>query len=112
MLVSGVSLTAFWLSNFIFDLMKYILPCACGPIFCYLFNINGLVVDVLYVTAILFILYGFAGIPFAYLTSFLFKDPGNAQVIVFFLNVVLGAILPVIFLVLKLFGSTQISNIA
>jgi ATP-binding cassette subfamily A (ABC1) protein 3 len=80
-LVSGVSVPAYWFSNLAIDLLKYYFPTC---IFCILmieaFNIEAFNEDSDSYTAIalLFILYGWAIIPFSYVFGFLFKAYGNA----------------------------------
>jgi ATP-binding cassette subfamily A (ABC1) protein 3 len=49
-------------------------------------------------------------IPFTYILTFLFSDPGNGQVIIFFINLVFG-ICPIIFLILRIFAVDQVKNI-
>lgn len=53
------------------------------------------------VTWLTFILYGLSVIPFAYFTSFMFKDPGNASVASFFLNYGFGYFGSLIMVILK-----------
>lgn len=57
--------------------------------------------------SILFILFGWAVIPFTYLIGFLFEDTGSSQVAAFFFNFVLGAIGPLLMMILRLLKSTS-----
>jgi len=84
-LVSGVSILAYWLSNLIVDVLKYIIP----GVFCALmvkaFDLQVFLDSGGY--GAVWLLCTFLGIglmPFTYLFSFLFKDYGNAQVVMFF----------------------------
>ncbi len=90
-MVSGVSLLAYWLSNFCVDIIKYLIPAIWGALMCKAFSITALIEDDSWGVAwLLFILYGFAIIPFTYLTSFLFKDYGAGQLVTFFFNMIVG----------------------
>ena len=78
-IVSGVSLISYWLSNYVLDMLKHLVP----AVFCFLmvlaYNINGFREDDAFsAIVLLFILYGWSIIPFCYLFSFIFKDYGNA----------------------------------
>ena len=53
----------------------------------------------------LFFLFGFANIPFTYMLSYLFKDYGNAQGMIYFFNFITGGLLPVIILILRLLNT-------
>lgn len=78
-IVSGVSLNAYWLSNFWLDMLKHAVP----AVFCILmviaFNVkvfrDG---DNFGCISLLFFLYGWAIIPFCYLMGFLFQNYGSA----------------------------------
>lgn len=54
------------------------------------------------ITLLLF-LYGFSIIPFTYVFGFLFKGPGNAQVLSFFLHYLMGGMIPLVMWILKVF---------
>ena len=74
--MSGVSLPAYWLSNLSIDLLKYYFPTC---IFCILmiaaFNIETFseTGETYSATVLLFVLYGWAIIPFSYVFGFAFK---------------------------------------
>jgi ATP-binding cassette, subfamily A (ABC1), member 3 len=65
-LISGMSLPAYWISNFIFDLFKALIPSTIiiGLIYAYNLGWND--------SWIIFLLYPVGVIPFSYVTSFLF----------------------------------------
>lgn len=56
---------------------------------------------------LLFILYGFAVIPFTYAAGFIFNNTGSAQVSIFFFNFVLGSIGPLVIMILRLIKTTK-----
>lgn len=79
-LVSGVSLLSYWTSSFTLDFVKHFVP----AFFCMLmvlaysittFTDHGSDYAAI---SILFFLYGWAIIPFSYLTGFIFADYGSA----------------------------------
>lgn len=78
--MSGVSILSYWLSNFLIDYAKYLVPAIFGSLMVYAFNIEVFSSDSESLGAVvaLFFLYGWAVIPFSYLLGFLFKDYGNA----------------------------------
>lgn len=102
-----MSIYAYWFGNFIFDFFLYLIVAAFAAGMCMAFNISSLVDgDALSATWILFILYGFANIPFSYIASFLFTDYGNSQAAFYFFNFVAGGLVSVIILVLRMIGDT------
>jgi len=107
-IVSGVSITAYWFSNFLVDITKYLITAV----------INALMAMALDASAIIdgnklgamwldFLLYGFAIIPFVYLTAFLFRNYGTAQIASFFFNFCTGFILGLASAIFRLFDSTR-----
>lgn len=78
-LVSSVSPFTYWLSNYIVDMLKHMVP----AIFCagmaMAFNLQNLTQNDNYgMTWAFFIGYGLAILPYTYLISWLFTDYGNA----------------------------------
>ncbi|KAL4454192.1 hypothetical protein ABPG74_012149 [Tetrahymena malaccensis] len=107
-IVSGVSLLAYWLSNFIVDLLKYLVPALISPFFVYAFDLTAVTENGNFkYFYILFIIYGPSMISFVYVCSFLHKDYGNAQLIQFFFNFIIGGIGSVTFAVLRLVDTTK-----
>ena len=73
-MVSGVSIYAYWLSNFLMDVGKHIIPAIFCALMVLAFNQTALLDGDNYgATWLLFFLYGWAIIPFCYIFSFLFK---------------------------------------
>jgi ATP-binding cassette subfamily A (ABC1) protein 3 len=95
-----MSLTAYWISNLIFDLFKGMIPSAIviGLIYAYNLEWDN--------TWLLFILYPIGVIPFTYVSSFLFSSENVAQTITIFLHFVFGGIGAIIVFVLRLIEST------
>jgi len=65
-LISGMSLSAYWISNIIFDVLKALIPCMIVLAF---MKIYGLLYPNIWLS---FLLYPIAITPFTYATSFLF----------------------------------------
>jgi ATP-binding cassette, subfamily A (ABC1), member 3 len=89
-LISGVSITAYWLANFIFDAVTYLVPGFLAIALCYAFQIqyfttsNGNAVNALYA---LFLLFGPAVAATTYVMSFAFKSASSAQTTILFINI-------------------------
>jgi len=107
-IVSGVSITAYWLSNFFVDIIKYIIPAVTCALATMALDASALIEgDKLLALWLDFILYGFAIVPFVYLIAFLFRNYGTAQIASFFFNFASGFILGLIVSLLRIFESTQ-----
>ncbi|CAI5730665.1 unnamed protein product [Hyaloperonospora brassicae] len=118
-LVSGVSLGAFWLSNYIWDFSLYLIPCAAA-----LLTITGFSIDSMTGSSecgsctsetfpsviVLFLLFGLAVCPFTYCLSYLFKEHASSQTYTIMINFVVGVVLMVISFVLDVIDSTQDVN--
>ncbi|KAE9098788.1 ABC transporter A family member 1 [Phytophthora fragariae] len=119
-LVSGVSLLAFWLSNYIWDFVMYAVPGVCALILIIVFNVTALTGQdcdscssaTFPAVILLFVLFGLAICPFTYCLSFLFKEHASAQTYTIVLNFMIGVVLMITSLILDLFGSTADVNSA
>ncbi|OWZ22804.1 ABCA1 lipid exporter [Phytophthora megakarya] len=117
-LVSGVSLPAFWLSNYIWDFIMYAIPGVCALILIFAFNVTALTGQdcescssaTFPAVILLFILFGLAICPFTYCLSFLFKEHASAQTYTIVLNFMIGVVLMITSFILDLFGSTKDVN--
>ena len=107
-IVSGVSIPAYWYSNFFVDYLKYLVPAVICALLALAFNASALIDNGKYgCLFLIFLLYGLAIIPFTYLTSFLFKSYGGAQVASFFFNFATGYIAGLAVSILKMIDSTK-----
>ena len=107
-MVSGVSLAAYWFSNYLVDLLKHILPTVVCCLMVLAFNVTGWTdTDSYGAVWLMFILYGFCVGPWSYFVSFFFKDPGNAQLVNFFFNFIIGFIVALVLWILRLINSTR-----
>ncbi|RLN46846.1 hypothetical protein BBO99_00008704 [Phytophthora kernoviae] len=118
-LVSGVSLTAFWLANYVWDLMMYVVPCIAAIILIKVFDVSALTgnadctsctSDTFPAVIVLFILFGFAICPFTYCLSFLFKEHAASQTFTMKINFVLGVVLMIVSYILNVIESTKSVN--
>ncbi|CDW85063.1 abc transporter family protein [Stylonychia lemnae] len=99
-IISGMSLPAYWLCNFTFDIIKSLIP-------------SGIVVGLMYTFGvdypqvwILLLLYPFAVIPFTYATSFFFNNENMAQTVTIFLHFFGGGIGAILVGILRIIEST------
>ncbi|KDO35770.1 hypothetical protein SPRG_00513 [Saprolegnia parasitica CBS 223.65] len=113
-LVSGVSLPAFWLSNYCFDLLVYVIPFAAALILIKAYGIQALTGDDCAACAsntpqavfLLFFFFGFAIAPFTYCMSYCFKEAAAAQFYTLIINMVLGLILMIVSFVLDVISES------
>ncbi|ETL98521.1 hypothetical protein L917_04425, partial [Phytophthora nicotianae] len=117
-LVSGVSLPAFWLSNYIWDLIMYVFPCVSSLILINVFEISALTgqdcdscsSETFPAVILLFVLFGLAICPFTYCLSFLFKEHASAQTYTIVLNFMIGVVLMITSFILDTVDSTSDAN--
>ena len=108
-IVSGVSISAYWFSSYVIDMIKYMqYQELLSPLMILAFGIESLVDDGVYqFTWAIFMLFGPANISFTYFLSFMFENSGGAQIAVFFLNMLIGVIGAITLGTLALYSSQQ-----
>jgi ATP-binding cassette subfamily A (ABC1) protein 1 len=91
--VSGVKPYIYWISNFIWDLINYVVPCLlCIAIF-FAFNVQSYTSkDNFPYLICLMLLYGWGCIPLMYPLNYLFKLPSTAFVVSSSMNVFIGVV--------------------
>ncbi|DAZ93924.1 TPA: LOW QUALITY PROTEIN: hypothetical protein N0F65_008867 [Lagenidium giganteum] len=118
-LVSGVQLSAFWLANFVWDVVVYVVPFAAALALIQGFNVPALTGSKECVTCtsstfpsvvVLFLLFGFAISPFAYCCSFLFKKQASSQTHTMTINMAAGLGLMILSMILGSLESTKAAN--
>ncbi|RHY28486.1 hypothetical protein DYB32_005940 [Aphanomyces invadans] len=117
-LVSGVSLPAFWLANFAWDMLVFSVPCVFALITIYLFDITPFTGNACPTCAgtpfagivALLVLLGFALISLCYCLSYLFTDASGSQTMIIMINMILGVVLMTVSIVLDIVQSTQELN--
>lgn len=88
---SGVSAFTFWPATFCWDLINYLVPAICLLLTLLAFDVDAYVVkDHIFHIGFLFVLYGFAMLPFMYLCSFLFTVPSTGYVWLTMFNILSG----------------------
>ncbi|TYZ65804.1 hypothetical protein PybrP1_003442, partial [[Pythium] brassicae (nom. inval.)] len=118
-LVSGVSIPAFWLANYLWDMLVYVFPCAAALVLLQAFEMDSLTGSSKCITCgastfpavvLLFVLFGLAICPYAYCWSFVFKNAPSAQTYMILINFVLGLALMIVSFVLTVIESTEDVN--
>lgn len=107
-LVSGVNVFAYWLSNFIVDFIKYLIPALTTIALIYIYDIEFFTErDHSTVIFALFLLYGVAIVLFVYTMSFFFKDPAKGQIILFLLSAFFSTFVVILSYILRMIDSTR-----
>ena len=99
-IVSGISLLAYWLSNVIFELVKYYTT---GAICLGLMSAYSQCTNEMWV---IYFIYGLTMIPFTYLFTFFYSAEATAQNFVILLNFLFGALGGTIVFVIRVIDST------
>jgi ATP-binding cassette subfamily A (ABC1) protein 1 len=106
--VSGVKPYIYWISNFTWDLINYIVPCLLCIIIFLLFNVKAYICAENFPCLVaLILLYGWACIPLMYPLNYLFKVPSTAFVVSSSLNVFIGVVSTMTVTVLDQLGETE-----
>eukprot|EP00756_Hemistasia_phaeocysticola_P027670 Hpha_TRINITY_DN16129_c1_g3::TRINITY_DN16129_c1_g3_i1::g.8366::m.8366/K05643/ABCA3; ATP-binding cassette, subfamily A (ABC1), member 3 len=109
-LVSGVKLTAYWASNYVFDLVLYCITIVLGIIILAMFNrteYTSVSEGHLPATVLLLLFYGFAAIGVSYWASFFFQSHTTAQNIILIGNFLPAVVLLTVTTILQLIDSTR-----
>lgn len=101
-IVSGLSVTSYWIGNYLYDFLLYAIVAGFSLAMCHVLEIKALTTNGAYLaTCLLFGFYGLSNIALTNIAGNLFKDYGNAQGVVYFFNFVAGGIAPIITLILR-----------
>ena len=105
-IVSGMSISAYWTANFVYDFILYFIVAALTIAISKGMGITALTEGNNFAaTWLLFIFYGLSYISFTYIFAFYFKDYGNAQAAYYFITLVAGGMLPLLTFLLRILGS-------
>ena len=75
-----MKISAYWLANFLYDYLLYILVAIPSIILCVVLDVRSLIdKEALLATSLLFFGYGLAYIPFTYIVAFLFTKYPSLQ---------------------------------
>jgi len=108
-LVSGVTISSYWLSNYFVDFLKYLFPAVLNCVMATVFRATQLTAgEKEKILWSLFMLYGTSSISLVYLMSFLFKDFGTAQTTTFFFHFGTGFIGGIAVAILRIIPGTNL----
>lgn len=99
-LVSGMNLSAYWISNYCFDIIKAEIPCCIVIGLIYAFDLKY---DDVWT---LFLMFPIGVVPFTYASSFLFSGENVAQTVTIFLHFVFAGIGGIVVFILRVIDST------
>jgi len=102
MRVSGLNVLAYWIVNYIFELVKYYFTCGICVLLLLAFKVYK---NYLY---ILYLIYGPAIVSVTYVLSFLFETESGAQNGVILLNFLVGALGSVVILLLRTLDNVKV----
>ena len=87
----GLNPLLYWITNFLWDMLNYMLPAACVIIIFKVFNVPAYVEGSNYPAVILlFLFYGWSVSPLMYPLTFIFKEPSNAYIFLIVINLFTG----------------------
>jgi ATP-binding cassette subfamily A (ABC1) protein 3 len=113
-MISGVSLSAYWLSNLFWDLLKHSIPAIVCSLMILAFQVDiyNDENDDYGAMWVLIILGGVCEVPFSYALSFLFKSHSTAQIATLLMSFVTGAIFPSSIYVMHIFKESRKAGVA
>jgi len=101
-----MKISAYWLANFIYDFLLYLIVAIIAIILIVALKIKAYESgDGLTGTILLFLFYGLAYIPVTYIFAYIYQDYGNAQAGYYFLTFIVGGILPIVTFVLRILNT-------
>jgi len=118
-MISGVSIPAYWFSNFAWDLLMYLAPFLLTIILIAAFDIQALtgngcevacIEDPLGAVTVLLFMFGLSVIPFTYCLSYLFNESAKAQTFTIMLSIFSGALLMIASFIMRLIPATCAIN--
>ncbi|GLE02420.1 hypothetical protein PINS_up011258 [Pythium insidiosum] len=119
-LVSGVNLMAFWLANYVWDLVIYCIPGGIALILIQAYDLAaltgsseclGCASDTFTAVIVLFVLFGFAICPYAYCWSFAFREHASAQTKMILINFLVGLGFLIVSFVLDVIDNSTATDI-
>ena len=100
-LISGASMISYWLSNYLVDFVKSLIPIVFAIAMVFVFS-----VDLPFIW-VHFLIFTIAIHPFTYATTFVFKKDTVAQMITMMMNIFLAGFLPIVILLLQAFKNVR-----
>ncbi|XP_056600911.1 ATP-binding cassette sub-family A member 2 isoform X1 [Triplophysa dalaica] len=102
--VSGCDPVIYWLANYIWDMLNYLVPATCCVLILFVFDLPAYTSPTNFPAVIsLFLLYGWSITPIMYPASFWFEVPSTAYVFLIVINLFIGITATVATFLLQLF---------
>uniref|UniRef100_A0A8C5AUX1 ATP-binding cassette, sub-family A (ABC1), member 2 n=1 Tax=Gadus morhua TaxID=8049 RepID=A0A8C5AUX1_GADMO len=102
--VSGCNPIIYWLANYIWDMMNYLVPATCCVLILFVFDLPAYTSPTNFPAVLaLFLLYGWSITPIMYPASFWFEVPSTAYVFLIVINLFIGITATVATFLLQLF---------
>uniref|UniRef100_A0AAQ5XK68 ATP-binding cassette sub-family A member 2 n=1 Tax=Amphiprion ocellaris TaxID=80972 RepID=A0AAQ5XK68_AMPOC len=102
--VSGCDPVIYWLANYIWDMLNYLVPATCCVIILFVFDLPAYTSSTNFPAVLsLFLLYGWSITPIMYPASFWFEVPSTAYVFLIVINLFIGITATVATFLLQLF---------
>ncbi|KAM9743027.1 ATP-binding cassette sub-family A member 2 [Menidia menidia] len=102
--VSGCDPVIYWLANYIWDMLNYLVPATCCVIILFVFDLPAYTSRTNFPAVLsLFLLYGWSITPIMYPASFWFEVPSTAYVFLIVINLFIGITATVATFLLQLF---------
>ena len=99
-MITGMNIAAYWISNYVFDILKAEIPMIIiiGLTYAFKLDYNNVWT--------VFLMFPIGVVPFTYATSFIFKNESIAQTVTIFVHFVIAGIGGIIVYVLRMIDST------
>ncbi|KAJ7993627.1 hypothetical protein DPEC_G00256600 [Dallia pectoralis] len=102
--VSGCDPVSYWLANYIWDMLNYLVPATCCVLILFVFDLPAYTSPTNFPAVLsLFLLYGWSITPIMYPASFWFEVPSTAYVFLIVINLFIGITATVTTFLLQLF---------
>ncbi|XP_031662332.1 ATP-binding cassette sub-family A member 2 isoform X3 [Oncorhynchus kisutch] len=102
--VSGCDPVIYWLANYIWDMLNYLVPATCCVLILFVFDLPAYTSPTNFPAVLsLFLLYGWSITPIMYPASFCFEVPSTAYVFLIVINLFIGITATVATFLLQLF---------
>nr|XP_045372274.1 LOW QUALITY PROTEIN: ATP-binding cassette sub-family A member 2 [Camelus bactrianus] len=102
--VSGCNPVVYWLANYVWDMLNYLVPATCCVIILFVFDLPAYTSPTNFPAVLsLFLLYGWSITPIMYPASFWFEVPSSAYVFLIVINLFIGITATVATFLLQLF---------
>ncbi|XP_038980603.1 ABC transporter A family member 1 [Phoenix dactylifera] len=110
-LISGVSISSYWISTYVWDFISFLFPTSLAVILFFIFDLSQFIGNGCFVpTIVMFLEYGSAIAASTYCLTFFFSDHSVAQNVVLLVHFFSGLILMVISFLMGLIEATKEAN--